>query len=55
MIWHYTQSVSHGGIPASSPLTLAAGKYYWQAAYSGDKLNAPSMSRCGEVVETILP
>ncbi|HEY4811578.1 MAG TPA: hypothetical protein VIH71_11030 [Solirubrobacteraceae bacterium] len=47
--------VSHGGIPRSSPLTLPAGKYYWQSSYSGDKLNAPSKSPCGEVVETVLP
>jgi hypothetical protein len=47
--------VSHGSVPASSPLTLPAGKYYWQASYSGDKLNAPSKSPCSEVVETVLP
>ncbi len=46
--------VSHGWIPASSPLTLPAGKYYWQASYGGDKLNAPSQSQCGDVVETVL-
>ena len=31
-----------GTLPASSPVTLPAGTYYWQASYSGDTTNAAS-------------
>ena len=46
-------AVTDGGVPASSPVTLAAGTYYWQASYSGDSTNAPSTSTCGSEVETV--
>jgi hypothetical protein len=45
-------TVSGASAPSSSGETLSPGIYYWQATYSGDKLNAPSTSACaeGEVV-----
>ncbi len=46
-------AVTDGGVPASTPVTLAAGTYYWQASYSGDSTNAPSKSTCGSEVETV--
>jgi hypothetical protein len=46
-------SVSGGTVPSSSPETLAPGTYYWQASYSGDELNKPAASGCGEEVETV--
>ena len=40
-----------GTLPPSSPVTLSAGTYYWQAAYSGDSTNASSTSTCGSTGE----
>lgn len=40
-------SVAGGVAGASNALTLPAGTYYWQAAYSGDGANLPSKSACG--------
>jgi Nidogen-like len=48
-----TASVSGGVVGPSSPETLAPGTYYWQASYSGDEHNNPSMSTCGSEVETV--
>ena len=43
-----------GTLPASSSVALSApGTYYWQASYSGDSANAPSVSACGSEVETV--
>jgi hypothetical protein len=49
--WAGPKPVRQGlGSPA---LKLAPGTYYWQAAYSGDSKNAPSVSACGAVAETV--
>jgi hypothetical protein len=45
--------VSGPSAPSSNPETLAPGTYYWQASYSGDELNKPATSGCGEEVETV--
>ena len=58
-----TKAVSGGVAGASSPVTaaLAAGKYYWEAGYSGNAGslsgggNAASLSTCGSEVLTITP
>jgi PQQ-like domain len=43
-----------GTLPASSPVALSdPGTYYWQASYSGDSANAPSVSACGSEVEIV--
>ena len=34
-----------GGL--SAPLKPSVGKYYWRASYTGDAVNAPSVSACG--------
>jgi GDSL-like Lipase/Acylhydrolase family len=47
-------TVSGEFVPSSSSETLSPGTYYWQAVYSGDKLNAPSTSACMEV-EAVAP
>ena len=46
-----------GTLPASSPVTLTSGTYYWQASYSGAANNGPSTSTCGTAgeVETVAP
>jgi hypothetical protein len=41
--------------PASAALTLAAGTYYFQAAYSGNGVLAPAVSPCGSEVLTVSP
>jgi hypothetical protein len=46
-------TVSGASVPSSSGKTFAPGTYYWQAAYSGDKLNAPSTSACHAEVEVV--
>src|SRR5439155_1415392 len=46
-------SVSGELVPASNPETLAPGTYFWQASYSGDALNEPSESECGEEQLTV--
>ena len=47
-------SVSGELVPASNPETLAPGTYFWQASYSGDALNEPSESECGEEQLTVI-
>lgn len=45
-----------GTLPASAGVTLSTpGPYYWEASYSGDADNAPSLSTCGSAgeVETV--
>ena len=43
-----------GTLPTSGAVTLAAaGLYYWQASYSGDANNSPSVSACGAELETV--
>jgi hypothetical protein len=37
----------------SRPLRLMPGTYYWQASYSGDTGDEPSVSPCGSAVETV--
>jgi hypothetical protein len=39
--------IAGSAIPSSEPVSLPAGTYYWQAAYSGSGENAPSVSTCG--------
>ena len=46
-------SVSGETVPASNAETLPPGTYFWQATYSGDELNKPASSGCGEEVETV--
>jgi hypothetical protein len=41
---------SKGVATASAPVKPAAGTYYWRASYSGDALDAPSVSACGSEV-----
>jgi hypothetical protein len=43
-----------GTLPPSSPVTLAAGTYYWQASYSGDANNGAATSTCGSEVQTVV-
>jgi len=52
-----TAAVTNGVAGPSAPVTstLGAGKYYWQADYSGDPSNDPSTSTCGSEVLTIVP
>jgi hypothetical protein len=45
--------VSDGVVGVSEAETLAPGTYYWQASYSGDRFNEPSISTCGSEVETV--
>jgi hypothetical protein len=43
-----------GTLPDSPAQSFATpGKYYWQAAYSGDPANSPSTSTCGSEIETV--
>jgi uncharacterized membrane protein YebE (DUF533 family) len=47
-----------GTLPPSAGVTLSTpGAYYWEASYSGDADNAPSVSTCGTSgeVETVTP
>jgi hypothetical protein len=44
-----------GSGPVSNPLTLAAGTYYFQAAYSGNGALGPAVSPCGSEVLTVTP
>ncbi len=43
-----------GFVPSSESQSLSPGVYYWQASYSGDSLNEPSVSSCGGEVETVV-
>ena len=46
--------VTAGSVPVSDPVTLNfPGTYYWKVSYSGDGLNAPAVSNCGDEVETV--
>ena len=45
--------VAGGKVPASNPVTLSPGTYYWQASYGGDEANEKSSSTCGSEVETV--
>ncbi len=48
------EPIFSGSVPTSAPVTLnGPGTYYWQASYSGDILNFPSTSNCGDEVETV--
>jgi hypothetical protein len=49
-----TVTVSGGMVPDSSPVTLPPGIYEWQASYSGDSLNDPSMSVFGSEAELVI-
>jgi hypothetical protein len=46
-------AVLKGVAAPSQPVKPAAGTYYWRASYSGDALNAPSVSTCGNEVLTV--
>jgi hypothetical protein len=49
-----TVPVSNGEASASEPETFyLPGTYYWQASYSGDAQNKPSVSACGSEIETV--
>jgi hypothetical protein len=51
-----TVTVTNGVVPASTPVTInAPGTYYWQASYSGDALDAPSLSPIGSEIEQVIP
>ncbi len=52
-----TAAVASGKAAASAGITasLAPGKYYWQATYSGNASNLASASTCGSEVLTIVP
>jgi hypothetical protein len=47
--------LTSGSGPASNPLTLAAGTYYFQAAYSGSGTLGSAVSPCGSEVLTVVP
>jgi hypothetical protein len=50
------QTFTQGSLPPSAGVRLdSPGTYYWQASYSGDAVNAPSVSDCGDEVETVTP
>ncbi len=49
-----TVTVADGTVPNSNTVTLSAsGTYYWQASYTGDTYDSPSVSACGTEVETV--
>lgn len=50
-----TVTVTAGQVPSSNAVSLPAGVYEWQAAYSGDSANQPSSSRFGSEVEVVIP
>jgi predicted lipoprotein with Yx(FWY)xxD motif len=50
-----TFDVDDGSIPASNPVTLGAGVYFWQASYSGDTLNGATRTTRGSETEIVLP
>jgi hypothetical protein len=49
-----TVTVTAGSVPDSDAVTLPPGTYYWQASYSGDAYNAPSVSQLGSEVEYVI-
>ena len=51
-----TKTVTNGQVPDSDPVMFSSvGTFYWQASYSGDPLNNPSSSGCGEETVTVSP
>lgn len=49
-----TVSVSKGDVPPSgSQVFYLPGTYYWQASYSGDTRNKPSVGKCGSEIENV--
>jgi alpha-tubulin suppressor-like RCC1 family protein len=47
-------TVSGGSVPNSADFTFtSAGTFHWQASYSGDALNQPSVSVCNDPAETV--
>jgi alpha-tubulin suppressor-like RCC1 family protein len=47
-------TVSSGNVPDSAEFDFRnAGTFYWQASYSGDALNQPSLSVCNDAAETV--
>ncbi len=49
-----TKNVLAGAVPVSDPVSFAAaGRYYWTASYSGDAVNGPATSPCGDEVLTV--
>jgi hypothetical protein len=48
-------TVAGESVPASNPITLEPGVYYWQAIYSGDSFNLTSISPCRSEVEMVVP
>jgi hypothetical protein len=50
-----TFPVTDGSVPNSNPVQLPPGTYEWQASYTGDSHNAPSMSWLGSETETVVP
>jgi hypothetical protein len=50
-----TFTVANGAVPNSNPVTLPQGLYVWQVSYSGDSLNASSMSQWDSEVEFVVP
>jgi hypothetical protein len=49
-----TVTVTAGSVPGSAAVTLPPGIYYWQASYSGDSYNAPSVSPLGSETEDVI-
>jgi serine/threonine-protein kinase len=49
-----TVSVTDGTAPASTPVMLPQGTYFWTASYSGDGVNDPSQSACGTETSVVL-
>jgi len=48
--------VTNGQVPDSDPVMFSSvGTFYWQASYSGDPLNNPSSTACGEETVTVPP
>ena len=50
-----TVNVTGGVVPSSNPVTLPVGVYEWQASYSGDSSNDPSVSKFGTEAENVVP
>ncbi|MDR3649521.1 MAG: hypothetical protein P4L20_10555 [Acidimicrobiales bacterium] len=48
-------SVTNGSVPASSPVTLGTGVYFWRVSYSGDANNRPARTEQGAETEIVLP
>jgi hypothetical protein len=48
-----TVKVSGELVPVSEAKTLKAGRYFWQASYTGDAGNGESKSKCGDEILTV--